>query len=344
MSPDPVVAFPLDYYQILGLPPQCAFGLVESAYTDRVAQAPRREFSAALLAARERLLKDASTVLQDPVLRERYHRDQPAGTLKLEPSELAVGLLFLFELGKYQPILEREAEALKADNQDVRLVLALTHRMLALDAYRQGALSLACQEVEAALSILSGGGSLLGVQQELQALIKRWRPERILQLLAAPVEPENQLQRRAGFVLLSEVLDEREGIEGAGNDQSGLSREEFVQFVQYVRLRLTVAEQLELFEREAARPSPAAQYLAVQALLARGYTACDPPCVRRARGHLIKLAQRQDVYIELALCALLLGQTEEALKNIERSGEQPATEYIANLSLGAPDQLPGLCR
>ncbi|UFP96422.1 ARC6/PARC6 family protein [Gloeobacter morelensis] len=337
------LSLPLSYYQILGVPPQCTYEQVEPAFADRLAQAPRREFSAAVRSAREHWLREACTVLGDPVRREQYHREGKQG-LFLDSSQAAVGLLFLYELGEYQTLIERHQEALAvADHPDTRLVLALAHQALAQEAYRQGNLTLAHLELEEALEILRGGDCLKPVQQELQTLLKRWRPERILQLLAGAADPPSP-QRQQGMALLAALLVEREGIEGDGNDQSGLSREEFVQFLQYLRLRLTVAEQQELFEREAARPSPAAQYLAAQAQLARGFIEGSPQCVRRARGHLIKLVQRQDVHLELAVCALLLGQVEEAQKNIERSAEEQAVDYIKNLSQDSPDLLPGLCR
>ncbi|BAC91422.1 ARC6/PARC6 family protein [Gloeobacter violaceus] len=337
------LSLPLSYYQILGVPPQCTYEQVEPAFADRLAQAPRREFSAAVRSAREHWLREACTALGDPVRRELYHREGKQGLL-LDSSHAAVGLLFLYELGEYQTLIERQREALAvADQPDTRLVLALAHQALAQEAYRQGNLTLAHLEVEEALEILRGGDCLKPVQQELQTLLKRWRPERILQLLAGAADPPSP-QRQEGMALLAALLAEREGIEGDGNDQSGLSREEFVQFLQYLRLRLTVAEQQELFEREAARPSPAAQYLAAQAQLACGFTEGSPQCVRRARGHLIKLVQRQDVNLELAVCALLLGQVEEAQKNIERSAEEQAVDYIKNLSQDSPDLLPGLCR
>ncbi len=336
-------SYPLNYYQILGLPPQCAFSQVEPAFNDRVAQTPRREFSAGVLSGRERVLQEACTVLADPDCRSAYHDEAAEGPGLVIP-EPAVGLLLLYELGEYQQILEREEVVLNTGaNPDVRLVLALTHRALAEDAYRQGSLSLAWCELDAAQNILQEGNCLLAVQQELNALTRRWRPERILQLLAGPPD-QPSAQREEGFALLLGQLEERQGIEGDGNDQSGLSREEFVQFVQYVRLRLTVAEQQELFERESTRPSAGAQYLAAQALLARGFQQGQPNLVRRARGHLIKLSQRQDVNLELAVCALLLGQVEEAEKNVERSQEEQPVQYIRSLSEGSPDVLPGLCR
>lgn len=344
MSTPLPVCLPLDYYQILGLPPQCAFAHVKPAYTDRIAQVPRREFTATTLQQREQFLQHAAEVLADPLQREAYHRDRserPA--LLLENHQLAVGLLMLYELGEFQEILKREQDSLQlGDSQDVRLVIALTHRAAAEESYRQAMLSTAFRELESAQKVLREGDCLPAVQQELDALGRRWRPERVLQLLAGPPE-ESASCRAEALSVLNGMLEEREGIEGSANDGSGLDREEFVQFIQYVRRRLTVVEQQELFEREASRPSAAAQYLAAQALIARGFVQSEPEWVRRARGYLIKLSQRQDVNLELAVCALLLGQVDEAEKCLTRCQEEQPLNYIRSMSASEPDLLPGLC-
>lgn len=343
MSPALSIQLPIDYYRILGLPPQCDSPQVAAAYTDRMVQSPRPEFSAQIRSQREALLSAAYETLNDPKRRSEYDRNL-SGRLDFDEDCLAAGLLMLYELGEYQSIIEREDEILSlCDSSDLRLVIALAHRSMADEAHRQGNLTVAFSALEAAIDRLRSGDLLPAVQQEFQALLRQWRPEWILQQLAGAPTSESP-QRYAGLKVFQAMLDERGGLEGEGNDGSGLSREEFVQFMQYVRLRLIVAEQQDLFEHEATRPSPAAQYLAAQALLARGFTQSEPGLIRRARGYLISLSQRQDVNLELAVCSLLLGQTEEALKGLERSQEEQPVSYIRAISTGAPDLLPGLCR
>jgi hypothetical protein len=58
---------------------------------------------------------------------------------------------------------------------------------------------------------------------------------------------------------------------------------------------------------------------------------------------LTKLGGRQDVYLEQAVCSLLLGQTEAASKSLERSQEYEPLAFIREHSQDAPDLLPGLC-
>jgi hypothetical protein len=67
------------------------------------------------------------------------------------------------------------------------------------------------------------------------------------------------------------MLQERGGIDGTSADQSGLNVDDFLRFVQQLRSYLTAEEQQELFEAESQRPSAVATYLAVYALLARGF-------------------------------------------------------------------------
>ncbi|MGA9378259.1 MAG: ARC6/PARC6 family protein, partial [Phormidium sp.] len=81
----------------------------------------------------------------------------------------------------------------------------------------------------------------------------------------------------------------------------------------------------------------------VYALLARGFTEREPGLIRRAKMLLTRLLKRQDVYLEMAVAALLLGQTEEASQALELSGEHQSLAFIHEHSQGDPDLLPGLC-
>ncbi|MBC7881872.1 MAG: DUF4101 domain-containing protein [Anaerolineae bacterium] len=336
MRSGPLFELPLNDFQILGVPPHCDETAIVTAVADRLAQLPRREFSSQVIVQREAVIKEASEVLihalqhQEPVLVKH---------LTVSSDGLAAGLLLLYEAGSYKALLERKKEVLALkDNQDLRLIFALGHRAIAEEEDEQGNLEAAYSALELGISTLREGNCLLPVQQELSALSKRWRPEYILSLLAG------EKAREAGMMHLLAMLEERSGLEGDGKDGSGLSPDEFFKFMQYVRRQLTVVEQQDLFEHESSRPSPAAQYLAAQALLARGFSQAEPQWIRRARGHLIRLSQRQDVNLELSVCALLLGQVEEALKNLERSQEEQPLNFIRNISNNSPDLLPGLCR
>ena len=176
---------------------------------------------------------------------------------------------------------------------------------------------------------------------EIQSDLYKLRPYRVLELLALPEDSTNE--RRQGLRLLREMLQERGGIDGTGTDQSGLNIDDFLRFIQQLRGYLTAAEQQTLFEEEARRPSAVATYLAVYALLARGFAQREPALIRRAKSMLVRLGVRQDVHLEQGVCALLLGQTEEASRALELSHEVEPIAYIRENSQGSPDLLPGLC-
>jgi hypothetical protein len=83
--------------------------------------------------------------------------------------------------------------------------------------------------------------------------------------------------------------------------------------------------------------------LAVYTLLARGFAHKQPELIVQAQQILYSLSKRQDVYWEQAVCALLLGQTEQANEALAHSQEQETLELIRQYSQNSPDLLPGLC-
>jgi ARC6-like, IMS domain/DnaJ domain len=377
------VRIPLDYYRILGLPIQATVEQRSQAYRDRTLQLPRREYSEAAIKSRKQLLDEAYSVLSDPEQCTAYDASFLTTGYLEEPQPLSLGttaektemsephtpsieikneqfigaLLILQELGEYELVLKlgqpylgtRDSisldKGLLGDPQlvraDIVLTVALAGMELGREQWQQG------QYENAATSLINGQDLLLkeglfpAVRGEIQADLYKLRPYRILELLALPAE--NIGERRNGLRLLQEMLQERMGIDGTGDDQSGLSIDDFLRFIQQLRGYLSAAEQQTLFEAEARRPSAVATYLAVYALLARGFAGRQPALIARAKQMLTRLGRRQDVHLEQAVCALLLGQTEEASKALELSQEYEPLAFIREHSQGAPDLLPGLC-
>jgi hypothetical protein len=153
----------------------------------------------------------------------------------------------------------------------------------------------------------------------------------------------NSVERAKGFQLLKEMLQERQGIEGNGKDRSGLKWDQFLCFIQQVRNYLTAAEQQELFEEEAKRPSAVAAYITIYALIARGFAEKQPALIHRAQKLLQSLLISHDVYWEQAVCALLLGQTQIANEALLLSKEKEKVDLVRQHSQDSPDLLPGLC-
>jgi hypothetical protein len=359
------VRVPLDCYRILGLTHLSGLDKVHRAHRDRLLSMPRREYSDAAIASRKRIIDKAYETLTD---RDRHsasnesdalESDSNRPVLTLPPQieadekDFAGLLLILYELGESEKVLslakpyydpeesEYQSARISPHDPDLLLSVSLSYLDLGREYWKQGQYESAASSLESAQEILLREGLFLSIRSEIQADLFRLRPYRILELLASP---DNHTEaHRKGMSLLQEMLDARRGIDGLGNDYSSLGIDDFLRFIQQLRSYMTAIDQQTLFEEEARRPSSVATYLAVYSLIARGFSQRQPALIRRAKGLLVKLSAKQDIYLEKAVCALLLGQTEEASAAIDQSGEDEQISYIRQNSEGAPDLLPGLC-
>jgi hypothetical protein len=273
--------------------------------------------------------------------------------VEIQDNQLSGALLLLYELGEYDLALElgkpylshgildlkRPFAGSALSESDIVLTVALCYQELGREQWQQAKYERASQSLQEGLDLLLREGLFVDVQNQIRSDQYRLRPYRILELVAFPQGTE---ERKLGLTLLREMLSDREGIDGAGNDQSGLSIDEFLKFIQQLRGYLTVAEQQEIFEAESRRPSAVGTYLAVYTLIARGFAQMQPALIRRAKAMLRRLNIHQDVYLEQASCTLLLGQTEEAMQALEQSRDHKALAFIRELSVESPDLLPGL--
>ncbi len=360
---------PLDYYRILGVPIQASNEQLQQAYRDRLLQLPRREYSEKVIAARKQLIDAAYKVLAHPQQRQRYDSnyfvaaygersldtltEAPPSTTEVAPSieitdeQFTGALLILQELGEYelvlnlgQPYLNLENEQ-KGNDPDLVLTIALACLELGREQWQQVQYEKAAYSLENGYKLLENAGLFAKTSQEIVADLDKLRPYRILELLSLPLNCV--AERKQGLQLLQNILQQRGGIDGTGDDGSGLALDDFLRFIQQLRSYLTVKEQQELFEAESQRPSPVANYLAVYALMARGFAERMPILIRKAKLHLMRLGKRQDVHLEQAVCSLLLGQTTEASRAVELSQEVEALALIEENSQFSPDLLPGLC-
>jgi len=375
------VQIPLDYYRILGVPTQATAEQLQQSYRDRAQQLPRHPYSEVAIVARKQLLEAAYTVLSNSEQRQAYDaataaaapqtqdqqdagsdttrlssatHDQQLGGIEIAEHQLAGALLLLQELGEYELVLKLGTPYLRSgildlkqhrlgsvlSEADIVLTVALAKLELGREQWRQNHYEKAAQSLQAGLELLLREGLFSDIQTEIRADLYKLRPYRILELLALP--EDYPAQRHQGFALLQDMLNERRGIDGAGNDQSGLSINDFLQFMQQLRSYLTVTEQQELFENEARRPSSVATYLAVYALVAQGYVQKQPALIRRAKAMLLRLSAHQEVYLEQAACSLLLGQTTAASQSLELSHEYESLAFIREYSVDSPDLIPGL--
>lgn len=271
--------------------------------------------------------------------------------------DLFVGaLLILQELGEYElvlklgrPYLSTSSSTLEngqrsEPNQvlsDIVLTVTLAYLELGREQWQQGQYKNAATSLENGQTLLLRERLFPSIDNEIQADLNKLRPYLILELLARA--DGNVAQRSQGLKLLQNILQERGGIDGTGDDGSGLSLDDFLRFIQQLRSYLAATEQQSLFEAESQRPSAVATYLLVYALIARGFAQRQPTLIWQAKLLLIRLGKRQDLHLEQAVCSLLLGQTEAASHALERSQEYETLAFIRENSQGAPDLLPGLC-
>ncbi|WP_218081489.1 IMS domain-containing protein [Anthocerotibacter panamensis] len=330
----------LEYYQLLNVPRTAPLEQIQQAYSDRQRQQPRAEFSAPVLSARQELIHQAYATLSDGEARARYDETltQTGASLTLEDQQSVAGLLLLLEAGAFQTVLEYSPQV--QQTPDGTLVTALALREYGAQLLQQGKVALAVAQIQAAQELITPSKRFTNLERELQERLRQARPYLILELL----ELEEAGGRSLAIQQFEQMLEERKGIEGDGQDGSNLNRDQLFQFIQELLPLLNADEQRAIFAREAERPSMGASYLVSQVLIAQGLALAEPSLIRQARGYLIRLAQRRDVSLELAVCALLLGQVEAAEQALARSTDMAALASIQRLSTGAPDQLPGLCQ
>ena len=343
--------------------------LIDAAYVVLGDSSRRREYDQEFLAASLSASKEANQTSMGSVpISPSQKADGAAGThentseadvniptIEIENHQLVGALLILLELGEYElvlrlgrPYLQRDvrtAEGQKLKEQpvlpDIILTLAVACLELGREEWQQNHYEHAAESLETGRELLLKEDLLPVLRAEIQADLYKLRPYRCLELLARSLDQKSSRQQGVG--LLRGMLQDRGGIDGAEDDLSGLGVDDFLRFVQQLRGYLTAAEQQEVFEAEAQRPSAVGTYLAVYALLARGFAEHQPALIRRAKQMLLRLSGRQDVHLEQAVCAMLLGQTEEASHALELSQEYEPLAFIREHSQSSPDLLPGLC-
>lgn len=288
-------------------------------------------------------------------------------TIEIPSSQLVGALLILHELGEYElvlklgidyfnsqefsELLEQQGEetnetiriigSVNAVQANIILSLALAYLELGREQWHRQEYENAALSCQMGLDLLNQENLFPLLKEELELDLYKLRPYRVLEFIAQ--NPANSSERARGFQLLREMLLQRQGIEGKGEDRSGLSFDQFLCFIQQLRTYLTSAEQQKLFDSEAQKDSAIANYLAVYALLARGFSLKQPELVLRAQRKLDSLSDRQDVAWEQIICALLLGHTEKAIKKLQNSEEKTKLEQIRLHSASSTDLLPGMC-
>ncbi len=171
-------------------------------------------------------------------------------TLEVSSEQVVGALLILQELGEYELVLRTgiaylnspDLNAFQAtqDNrvqliikEDILLTLALAYLELGREQWQKGEYENAAMSGEMGYNLLIEDNLYPSVQSEIETDLHKLRPYRILELLA---QSEHQPAKKAkALQLLKEMLRQRQGIEGQGEDSSGLNFEQFLCFIQQLR-------------------------------------------------------------------------------------------------------------
>lgn len=332
--------------------------LLDQAYTVLANPDQRQGYDSGFLAKTYDLGQDATPnqTQSEATVNTATLVDPHTPSIEIEDDQFIGALLILQELGEYELVLKLGRPFLTGGSaslqdyhygdpaivfSDIVLTVALACLELGREQWQQGQYENAAEALETGQQLLLREGLFANIRGEIQSDLHRLRPYRILELLSAPEDYVSD--RQTGMELLEEMLRERGGIDGTEDDHSGLTVDDFLKFIQQLRSYLTAEEQQYLFEQEANRPSAVATYLAVYALLARGFAERQPELIHQSKQYLAILNNRQDVRLEEAICSLLLGQTEAASQALEQSQEQESIGFIRQHSHTSPDLLPGLC-
>ncbi|MEL6493582.1 MAG: IMS domain-containing protein [Cyanobacteria bacterium J06623_7] len=278
-------------------------------------------------------------------------------TIDISAQQIVGALLILHELGEYETVLsigiddfnQREAEqealeeavTLDTTQEDLVLVVTLAYMELGREQWHRREYENAALSGQLGINLLQQKSLFPHIQQELEQDLAKLRPYRVLELISQ--NPTGSTPRGQGFKLLQSMLLQRQGIEGKGEDRSGLNFDQFLCFVQQLRTYLTSAEQQELFDNPSQAESAIANYLAVYSLLGRGFSLKKPELVLRAQRKLDYLSEKQDVSWEQSIAALLLGHTHKAIRKLQDSPDPSQLRQVQQHSLGSSDLLPGLC-
>jgi ARC6-like, IMS domain/DnaJ domain len=191
------------------------------------------------------------------------------------------------------------------------------------------------------------------IQGQIDLKLDRLRPYRISCLVALPLDRLEQ--RRQGIQFLEELLESACTNELKCQERFGLNSERTIEFIYQTLPHLTAAEQRNLFSQIARDAQQlgskalngmqlACTYLHVHALIVQGFAYRNPQLIYTAQQILqYRLSQRWDVTILQAICALLLGQTEEADRILKTATESAALLVIRQQSNGLTNLTRGLC-
>ncbi|KAL0041666.1 hypothetical protein WJX79_000259 [Trebouxia sp. C0005] len=241
--------------------------------------------------------------------------------------------------------------ATDSKTKDVVLALALAHcdsAAMKLEQNADDSLA-AAEEMSAALRLLRQYAAGERLQEDITGALQELEPKAALQQIALPMNAD---KRAAGIAILSQL------VWTADTSRLGMPRADFMRSV---RDQLTAAEQIQLYEGagEGITVSSEDQYDTALAYLAEGYCSRRPQHVCTAHKLLAAVKKQSDlgsssadadVVVELAVCCLLLGDSEKAEDILGLGPDSPPESadpairsFVMDACPNSDDLLPGLC-
>eukprot|EP00891_Asterochloris_glomerata_P001556 jgi/Astpho2/1556/fgenesh1_pg.00026_%23_38_t len=343
----------LDGFKLLQVNRATSPGMCARAF-DRLVNSPPGGFNQDTLAARAAALKgvmDQARVIAK-TSRPSYQAQSGQIALTLHPDDLPGALALLQEAGEAQAVLQMGGSALESgtlpalDAREVALAVALAHcdeAAVVMDHGDAAALT-AVQHMQQAVDLLhhhQTGGSL---QQDISQALQELGPKAALRQLALPLGGDMAAERAQGLRQVHSIVCGQDAMLGSIG----------VQLLQEARTHMTAAEQIRLYEDRPQRLLwPGEELYEVGlAYMAEGWATYQPKHIRNALdifGQLKSSAGSPDMSVEVAVCRLLLGssdQAEDALGLSEgstREADPAVRQYVEKASGGSVDLLPGIC-
>jgi tetratricopeptide (TPR) repeat protein len=286
-------------------------------------------------------------------------RNSNSGSLHLPPTLTSSGNLPSSAKNGVDPAVMWKVKRTATGSQtiplkpDIVLTMAFSLQELGDREWRDGCYEAAVSHFETARKILVQEDLFPQIQGQIERRLDRLRPYRISYLVALPLDLHEQ--RHQGIHFLEELLERACTNERDCQERFGLNSERTIQFIHETLPHLTAGEQSHLFSQLARESHQlganalthmqlACTYLHVHALIAQGFGYHNPQLIYKAQQILLyRLSQRLDVSIEQAICAVLIGQIEDAEAILSTAPESAAMVVIRQQSQGLPNLLRGLC-
>nr|CAD1821415.1 unnamed protein product [Ananas comosus var. bracteatus] len=311
-------------------------------------------------------VRAACDALSNPSSRSDYNRglvedNEATAIVDVSWDKVPGALCVLQEAGETEVVLKIGGDLLlerlpKPFKQDVVLAMALAYVDLSRDAMALSPPDFVkcCEVLERALKLLQEEGAsnlapdlLVQIDETLEEIT----PRCVLELLALPLDGENQIKREEGLRGVRNILW-TVGKGGAAAIGGRFTREDFMN---EAFLRMTSAEQIDLFTATPSSipPERFEVYSVALAYVAQAVISKKPYLILTAEGF-IKELQSSDNEIDLALerglCSLLVGDLDNCRKwlGIDNENSQyrdpEIVEFIVDNSYIDQDNdlLPGL--